>query len=352
MPPDTALPAAPAAAVPQAGEPATGSDFNPLLRAVQAAGLLERRTGYYARSISVNLFLVAAVWVCVFLLGGSWWVLALALPTAVLSARTAFLAHDAGHQQIAATRRTNRLLGLLHTNLLLGISIGWWTDKHNRHHANPNHVGKDPDVGPGALIWTPEQTIGRTGFLRWMSRHQAGLFFPLLLLEGISLKVTSLQELRRLPVGKRWLEGALMAVHLLGYAAVLLTAMSPGRALAFAALHQALFGLHLGCAFAPNHKGMDMPDPDGERRSHLQRQVGTSRNVRGGALTDWFLGGLNYQIDHHLFPSMPRPNLRLAQPLIRAHCVTVGLPYTETRLIESYRQGLRHLRLVGAPLRP
>ena len=119
----------------------------------------------------------------------------------------------------------------------------------------------------------------------------------------------------------------------------------------FAALHHALLGLHLGCAFAPNHKGMEMPDPEGPRLGHLDRQVLTSRNVRGGPVTDWFLGGLNYQIDHHLFPSMARPNLRAAQPLIRAHCAALGLPYTETGLVESYRQGLRHMHEVGAGLR-
>jgi fatty acid desaturase len=77
----------------------------------------------------------------------------------------------------------------------------------------------------------------------------------------------------------------------------------------------------------------------------------TSRNIRGGCLTDWFLGGLNYQIEHPLFPSMPRPNLRLAQPLVRAHCQDVGIPFVETGLVDSYRQALHHLHEVGEPLR-
>ena len=325
-----------------------GSEFTPLLQRVRAEGLLERRTGWYARSIALNLLLLAATWTGVVLLGGSWWVLALALPAAVLGGRTAFIGHDAGHQQIAASRRVNRVLGLVHGNLLLGMSVGWWTDKHNRHHANPNHVDKDPDVGVGAFVWTQRQAAQRAGLARWLTRHQAGLFFPMLLLEGVALKVSSLQDLRRQSRGERLVEGSLLTAHLVGYATLLLLAMNPLQALAFAALHHALFGLHLGSAFAPNHKGMEMPDPDDEERwGHLRRQVLTSRNVRGGLFTDFFLGGLNYQIDHHLFPSMPRPNLRAAQPLIRAHCAALGLPYTETGLIESYRQGLRHLHEVG-----
>jgi fatty acid desaturase len=198
---------------------------------------------------------------------------------------------------------------------------------------------------------TSEQARSRTGFRRRLTRNQAWLFFPLTLLEGVVLKVHGFQDFRRQPLRGRAVEALLLVTHVVGYAALLLTAMSPVKALAFAALHQALFGLHLDMAFAPNHKGMEMPDPDGERWGHLHRQVLTSRNIRGAALTDWFLGGLNYQIEHQLFPSMPRPHLRLAQPLVRAHCLELGIPYAETGLVDSYRQALRHMHEVGAPLR-
>jgi fatty acid desaturase len=134
------------------------------------------------------------------------------------------------------------------------------------------------------------------------------------------------------------------------YAGFLLAVMSPAQAMVFAALHHALFGLHLGLSFAPNHKGMPMPVP-GERWTHLQRQVLTSRDVRGGPVTDWLLGGLNYQVEHHLFPSMPRTALREAQPLVREHCARVGLPYVEEGALASYRHALGHLDAVGAPVR-
>ncbi|MBY8881265.1 fatty acid desaturase family protein [Actinacidiphila acidipaludis] len=329
-----------------------GSEFAPLLRQVRDAGLLRRRTGWYAAMIAVNALALAAVWTAVVLAGasGSWWVLALALPAAVLSARSGFIGHDAGHQQIAAGRRANRVLALVHGNLLLGMGAGWWTDKHNRHHANPNHVGKDPDVEVGALVWTRAQAVEREGLARWLTRHQARLFFPMLLLEGLALKVASFQDLRRLTGRGRTVEGGLLVAHAVGYAALLLCALPPAQALVFALLHHALFGLHLGCAFAPNHKGMAMPE-EGARWGHLRRQVLTSRNVRGNPVVDFMLGGLNYQIEHHLMPSLPRPHLRLVQPLVRAHCVRLGVPYTETGLLASYGQALSHMHEVGAPLR-
>jgi fatty acid desaturase len=84
----------------------------------------------------------------------------------------------------------------------------------------------------------------------------------------------------------------------------------------------------------------------------LRRQVLTSRNVRGGRLVDFALGGLNYQIEHHLFPSLPRPSLRHARPLVREFCTQHGLPYCERTLLGSYTEALRHLQKVGAPPRP
>ncbi|MCW2888431.1 MAG: hypothetical protein QOE54_2982 [Streptosporangiaceae bacterium] len=326
-----------------------GSDFTPLAQQVRASGLLDRRNGYYACAIAVNVLATAAIWVGLAVFD-SWWALLLAIPAAAISARTGFLGHDAGHRQISDSARTSRWLGYLLGNLMIGMSYGWWNDKHNRHHGNPNHLGKDPDVGTGALVFSASEAVGRKGVLHWLTRHQSVLFFPMLLLEGISLQVSSIQGLKDRGRKERAIEAALLAVHAAGYLALAFTLMSPGKAVVFILLHQGLFGLHLGMAFAPNHKGMPMPGP-GERWDHLRRQVLTSRNVRGGPVTDWFLGGLNYQVEHHLFPSIPRPNLRKVQPLVREHCVKVGLPYVETGLVESYQLVLRHLHDVAAPLR-
>ncbi|MDN3295243.1 acyl-CoA desaturase [Streptomyces ficellus] len=340
----------------QKGKRGSGSEFAPLLRTIKEQALLERRTGWYTLGITVNLLGLTAVAAGLVLFGHSWWSLLLAVPLAVLSARAAFFGHDAGHAQISADRGRNRLIQLVHANLLLGMSQEWWNDKHNRHHANPNHEEKDPDVAPDVLVFAKHQAVGHTGLRGWLIRHQAWLFFPLTTLEGLALKVYGFQALfskdgpRQTP-RERAIEGGLLFAHVAGYLALLLATMPLGQAIVFGLIHQMLLGLHLGMAFAPNHKGMEVPDPDGEPWGHLRRQVLTSRNIRGSVLTDWFLGGLNYQVEHHLFPSMARPHLRLAQPVVRAHCRALGIRYTETGFIDSYRQALGHLYEVGAPLR-
>lgn len=153
----------------------------------------------------------------------------------------------------------NRWLGLVLGNLLLGMGHGWWSDKHNRHHANPNHVGKDPDVGEGVLAWTAEQAGRQRGVLRWVARHQAALFFPLLTLEGVNLKIGSLLFLRGRSRRDQVVEGGLLLAHAVGYLALALSLLPVEKAVALMVVQHALFGLHLGAVFAPNHKGWRCP---------------------------------------------------------------------------------------------
>jgi fatty acid desaturase len=322
------------------------SDYAELSARIRDAGLLERRPGYYAATFALTLAVFAAGWTAFALIGATWWQLVTAAVLGVLSTQVAFLGHDAGHKQVARTRRGSYLLGLLHGNLAVGLSFGWWIDKHNRHHAHPNHADLDPDVAPaGPLIFLAGQGAGRRGLSAWVTRHQALFFFPLLLLEGLNLHVSSIQALRDGTVTARWREGTLLAVHLVGFTAAPFLVLTPWQALAFIGVHQAVFGFYMGCSFAPNHKGMP-PLTAEEEGDYLRRQVLTSRNIRGGWFVDVLLGGLNYQVEHHLFPSMPRPNLRRAQRVVSAFCAERGVRYVETGLVASYVQVLEHLHAV------
>jgi fatty acid desaturase len=327
------------------------SDFADLMHRVKAAGLLARRPGYYVTKIAVTGGLLVAAWTAFVVLGDSWWQVVVAGFLAFVFTQIGFIGHDAGHRQIFRSKRANYLIGLVHGNLAIGLSYGWWVDKHNRHHAHPNQEDRDPDIDIGALAFTAGQASAKRGRLtRYVARHQRYLFVPLLLLEAVQLHVSSVRALARRGMRHRSWEAVLLGVHVAGYLAALLLVLSPLKAVVFLVVQQALFGLYLGCSFAPNHKGMPMLAAD-DQTDFLRRQVLTSRNVRGGWLVDFALGGLNYQIEHHLFPSMPRPNLRRSQPLVRAFCLQHGLAYCETTLLRSYTQALQHLHDVGRPLR-
>ncbi|SHG98150.1 Fatty acid desaturase [Jatrophihabitans endophyticus] len=329
-----------------------GSDFAALSRQIRDAHLLDRRRVSYTIRIAGTLLAYVAVWAAFVVVGRSWFQPIVAAVMGLVFTQVAFLGHDGGHQQVWRSRRANDLLGIVAGDLLTGLSYGWWVDKHNRHHAKPNHEGHDPDIGEGVLAFTTEQAANRTGaFARFVTRNQAYLFFPLLTLEGLNLHVSSVASLRRRPAGRyRRLEIVLFALHVLGYAGAVLWVVGPLYALVFVGVQQAVFGLYMGCSFAPNHKGMPVIAP-GVKIDFLRRQVLTSRNVRGGRVTDFVLGGLNYQVEHHLFPNMPRPNLRHAQHLVRSFCAHHEIPYTETSLLASYGAALRALHELGAPLR-
>jgi len=326
-----------------------GSDFATLSRAIQQAGLLRRRHGYYAVKGTLTIGAFIAAWIVFATLENSWWQLVTAVVLAGIYTQISFLGHDAGHKQIFRGRRANNALGFACAGLV-GLSYGWWVSKHNLHHANPNHEDEDPDLDIPALAFTAAQSRTKRGFLRWMAKYQAFLFFPLLLLEGLSLHWSSIQTVWRDEVKARRLEAVLLAIHIGAYLTAVFLVLSPLTAIVFIAVHQGIWGVCMGCSFAPNHKGMPNPTED-QSRDFLRKQVLTSRNVTGGRWVDFLLGGLNYQIEHHLFPSMPRANLRHARPIVRAFCVQHGITYSECGLLRSYGQVLRHLHAVGAPLR-
>ncbi|MFD7612418.1 fatty acid desaturase family protein [Streptomyces sp. NPDC059828] len=329
---------------------APGSDFARLSRDVAEAGLMRRRPGYYTVRITAVAALYAGGWTAFALVGSNWWSLAIATFLAVVFGQVALLAHDVAHRQVFRLRKASERFGRIAGNAGIGMGYGWWQDKHTRHHANPNHETLDPDLIPDVLVWSQRQARAAKGLPRLIGRSQACLFFPLLTLEGFNLHVMGVKSLAKRSMRNRAQEGTLLFAHFGLYLSALFLVLPPGMAIAFLAVHQCLFGIYLGSIFAPNHKGMPILT-GGDRPDFLHRQVLTSRNVRGGRFTDVALGGLNHQIEHHLFPSMPTPQLRLACPIVRRYCKELDIPYTETGLVASYRQALKSLHEAGAPIR-
>lgn len=330
--------------------PERGSDFARLSRQIANAGLFERRGRYYAARLTVVGAGYVAALVGFVAIGDSWWQIPLAALFAVLFAQVALVAHDLAHKQIFRTRKPTEIAGLIVGNLAIGMSYGWWMDKHTRHHANPNHEEHDPDVVPDILVWSDEQARASRGLPRVIGRWQAFLFYPLLTLEGLNLHFSSIRAVLRPTLKHRALEAGLLLTHFVAYPAALLLVLSPDKAAVFFIVHKALWGLYMGSVFAPGHKGMPMLK-QGEKLDFLRKQVLTSRNVRGNLFVDNAMGGLNYQIEHHLFPHMPMPHLRHARPIVRRFCTENGIAYHETGLLRSWSEALHHLHTVGAALR-
>ena len=324
---------------------APACDLRTLTTQVRAAGCLDRRHLYYGTKISLTIAAFLAGWLGFFVLGATWATLGIAVFLGVMSTQLGFLGHDAGHGQVFASPRANRLLGLGIGNGLIGLSFGWWVPKHNAHHAHPNQVGRDPDIGV-ATPPTPglDGHSGATSRIAcWLNRWQVELFFPLMLLRSMGLYVSGVQGLLRRRDRAAVREGLLLAAHISVYLTAVLWVLPWTEAVAFVAVHQAVFSIYLGFSFAPNHKGMPLLERD-STAGFARRQIVTARNVAGGRCTTFVLGGLNYQIEHHLFPTMPRPNLARARDLVRAFCLQGDLGYCEVGPLRSFRQVVRGLR--------
>ncbi|WP_261166249.1 acyl-CoA desaturase [Microbacterium sp. Marseille-Q6965] len=324
------------------------SAYTELAERVRDAGLLRRRYGYYWAKLIGMPLLVIAVLVAFVWIGETWWQLVTAAVLGVLFAQVAFLGHDAAHRQIFVSGRANDWASLIIGDLFIGMSYGWWRHKHSRHHANPNKEGADPDIELPVVAVTPERASRTRGRLaRWVMSHQGAFFFPLLLLEGLSLHASSVRRvLAREPVERRWVEIVLLTIRLVGFVVLVFAVLSPGLAVAFLAVELGVFGFWMGASFAPNHKGMPIVPKD-VKLDFLTRQAAMSRNIRGSVLIDIAMGGLNYQIEHHLFPSMPRPHLRKASRIISAYCREHGVPYAVAGLLSSYAIVVRHINRVG-----
>jgi fatty acid desaturase len=332
-------------------QPPSRNEYAELKRLVEANGLLKPQARYFVAKIVVNAFLLGIGLFGLRLAGSNpWWWLADVVFLSFAFVQVALLGHDITHLQFVRAGRGNTALALVLGNLLVGVSHAWWKDNHDSHHARPNDLVHDPNVNILFLACSPEQALNRPRWVRWILQHQVALLVPIFCLEFFSMHQQSFDyALRRRP-GCARAELPLLVGHFVLYGTVLILALGPSGALVFALVHHLLTGLYMATIFAPNHKGMPLAPASHVASDFLREQVLTARNVRGNWLVDLVYGGLNYQIEHHLFPSMPRNNLRRARPIVQAHCEVHGVAYSETSLFESWREILAHFGNVSRAL--
>ena len=325
--------------------------YTTVSQSVKRDGLLGRTRWFYLGLTTVLLAALVGAGFGFVLLGSSWFQLLIAGALGLILTQFAFIAHEASHRAVLTSGPANDRVGRLIGTLVVGMSYAWWMSKHTRHHANPNQVGKDPDIAFDTISFTEEDAARQTGVLAWLTRRQGYLFFPLLTLEGVNLHITSMRTLfGHAPVKRRGLEITLIAVRFAVYLTAVFWFLPVGMGFAFLGVQLVVFGVYMGASFAPNHKGMPIIARDA-KLDFFSKQVRTSRNISGGWWASALMGGLNYQVEHHLFPSMPRPHLARARLIVREHCRANDVPYTETTLAHSYAIVIDYLNRVGLSAR-
>jgi len=322
--------------------PSSRQAYAELKATIRARGLLDKQPWYYGGMILTLSSLLACSVAALFVAPVFPLQLVNAVVLAFVCAQLGLLGHDAGHNQVFASRRWNTILGRVCGNLLLGMGLDWWREHHNAHHASPNQEGRDPDADLGVMALSAEQAARRRGFDRWCSRRQVMLAPLIASLQIFELHRHTVAFLVRRRSSNRWLEAFLVAAHFVLYLAVLFVSLGVVHGLLFALVQRVVSGWYLNVVFGTNHVGMPLLSQT-QHMDFVQQQVTTSRNVRVPRLLAFLFGGLHLQIEHHLFPTMPRNQLQRAQPVIKAFCLQHDIPYRESSFLETYLEIFTHL---------
>lgn len=274
------------------------------------------------------------------------WLLLVPL-SAVAFLTMGFAGHDAGHYALSRKPWINDVWGQVAMTVLCGMSFGHWRKRHNQHHSSCQEIGKDPDMHFGVLFSVyPNSDNWRTPLGRFFLRIQRWAFWPLASFYWVTLRYDGIRDCFQQPKETR-IDRYLIPLHwiLLVIIPGLVWGWAP-TLLAYLAV-SCLSSLMTASVFIPNHIGLRRLEP-GNELSYLEQQITTSRNITNPRVLDFFYGGLNSQIEHHLFPRAPHDRYRAMRPFVRAFCHTRGLAYQEASLFRALASVGKHLGAMTA----
>lgn len=256
------------------------------------------------------------------------------------------LAHECGHFAASRKRWVNDLWGYFGMSLICGVSFSRWRPAHNSHHRSCQEELEDPDMQFDVLLSVHERSAARkTGFGKWIRPYQAYYFWPLTLLYWLSMRYDGLVHLFQQPKKASW-DWLALPAHYVLWLVIPGLVIGPRLALVAYAIASCLLALLSAAIFAVNHIGMPIIRTD-ESKSFLRQQIECSRNIDNHPIWDHFFSGLNFQIEHHLFPYVAHHRLRLGQPITQQFCTEHGIPYQQASFSAALIAVTAHLRAIS-----
>lgn len=270
------------------------------------------------------------------------WSLLAAPVSAVALLTMGFIGHDAGHYALSRKAWVNDLWGQIAMTVLCGMTFGYWRASHNAHHAHCQEVDADPDMQFGVIFSVyPNSANWHTPLGRFFLRIQKWAFWPLASFYWASLRYDAIRNLfihsrdtrvDRFLLPFHWVLLIVLPAFLVGWQATLTAYL----------MLSSLSSLMTASVFIPNHIGMRRV-ARGEKLTYLEQQITTSRNVSNHRWFDFYYGGLNSQIEHHLFPRVSHHRYRAMRPAVRALCLANGIPYREASFYRALAAVSEHL---------
>lgn len=283
--------------------------------------------------------------------------------------QSAWIGHDTLHNSITKSRRTSHLIGVFYGNLLTGISAGWWKYTHNMHHVTTNEWDKDPDVTHLPLFAVTEKmfldararqlTYMEQLFLKTLIPLQHLLYLPIMMLARFNLYIQSFWfvtsgRIIAMPNQEMKFDRDIERLEVLGLIGfwiwfpmfLYFSFATWQRAALFVLVGHAYMGmLHIQITLSHWERPFSLPSESDHEWVRIQ--ASTARNIEPGVFNDWYFGGLHYQIEHHLFPRVPRHNLGKLKALVKPFLDKWNIPYCSSGFFEALKEVLSSLSDVG-----
>ena len=253
--------------------------------------------------------------------------------------QSGWIGHDSGHYKIVPFKRLNRFVQILSGNCLAGISIGWWKWNHNAHHIACNSLDFDPDLQhmPFFVVSSRffssltscfyERKMKFDSFARFLVSYQHWTFYPVMCFARINLFAQSfILLLSKRKVPDRGVELLGLLVFWIWYPLLVSCLPNWGERILFVVASFAVTGIqHI--QFCLNHFSSKVYVGPPSATDWIEKQTNGTLDVKCSAWMDWFHGGLQFQLEHHLFPRLPRCHLRKISPFVKDLCKKHNLPY-------------------------
>lgn len=311
--------------------------FDELKAEVRKAGLLARvpiRGSIEMIAILISMGLIfTIVYYWEMLAPSGWGAVALGLFMTVVFTRAVFVSHDILHTQYFKNKSLSMKLSYPFSAFILSNSSSWWDFKHNvNHHTWCNVIEKDEDIMALDGAFTPNNK-GKNSFYKKYKHiiFWGAMFFmyPAFIIQSYNF------ALKR----KKYGEFILMLMHWPIVWGTIFYFLPVSDAIIVLLTLNFTLSPWLAFGFITNHLGCEVFDlEDAKKMSWMELQMRTSRSLIGGKFVHWFYGGLNTQIEHHLFPKAPRFNLLKVQQMTRDFAKKHNLRYFESTPIQAYVQ--------------
>lgn len=306
---------------------------------------------YYLFKVASNVAILGLAIAAIVVLNGMAGAVIGGVLLALFWQQCGWLAHDFLHHQVFTNRIYNNLAGLVIGNVWQGFSTSWWKMKHNHHHASPNVVhtqaGSDPDIlTVPLLLWSEKIIEGDSESLkdlpRFMVRHQKFFYLPLMAAARLSWLLQSLlfqfEPIHQYVGGLAMKIAEITTLMIHHIAVVYITSLLETTAsrVVFQLICQSLGGLFIAVVFTVGHNAMDiLTSEEMKSTDFIRLQVRSTRDITPTVFNMWFSGGLAYQVEHHIWPTLPRHSLPLASKILKQFCAKYDIPYTVEGLIKG-----------------